>query len=267
MARSLISGAAVRELVELLRMPTITQQVGAPVTLDREVLLRLRDLVPCDEVVYNDYLPSRHRSWAYADIANGTSAVNSAEADHVFFGHYWSSPCSHPDRTGDFESVLVLSDLCSLREWRKSPMAVDLGKVYGGSIFDRDMMLPLPSPPGHSRRLRFERFSGRDFDDTDRALVALVRPLLVEHLYALELASRAIPPLTTRQRQLMSLVSAGFSNLQAARKLGISDATVRTHLQQIYARLGVSSRGEATAVFLGSSLITRVSATPVAVAT
>jgi DNA-binding CsgD family transcriptional regulator len=54
--------------------------------------------------------------------------------------------------------------------------------------------------------------------------------------------------ITTRQRQLLALVADGYSNVQVARTLGISGHTVRTHLQQIYARLGVTSRSEATAL-------------------
>lgn len=112
---------------------------------------------------------------------------------------------------------------------------------------DRVLTIPLPDRPGHSRRIRFERVSGRDFDDTDRAIAFVVRPLLVEHLIMLDLISDGITPLTVRQRQLMALVSDGYSNVQAARTLGITEATVRTHLSQIYARLGVTSRSEAVA--------------------
>jgi predicted ArsR family transcriptional regulator len=36
--------------------------------------------------------------------------------------------------------------------------------------------------------------------------------------------------------------SAGHTNGQIARRLGVSEGTVRTHLQNIYARLQVSSR-------------------------
>jgi DNA-binding CsgD family transcriptional regulator len=114
--------------------------------------------------------------------------------------------------------------------------------------FDRELLLPLPGPLGHSRRVRFVRERGRDFDATDRTLAALVRPHLVAHLHTLDLASRGTPPLTTRQRQLLELVADGLSNVQVARMLGISAHTVRTHLQQIYNRLGVASRGEAAAL-------------------
>jgi DNA-binding NarL/FixJ family response regulator len=38
------------------------------------------------------------------------------------------------------------------------------------------------------------------------------------------------------------LVAAGHTNAQIARRLGISDGTVRTHLENIYRLLQVSSR-------------------------
>jgi DNA-binding NarL/FixJ family response regulator len=37
-------------------------------------------------------------------------------------------------------------------------------------------------------------------------------------------------------------VAAGHTNIQIARRLGISEGTVRVHLENIYERLGVPSR-------------------------
>jgi len=121
-----------------------------------------------------------------------------------------------------------------------------------GAAFDREMLVPLTSPPGHSRRVRFVRVRGREFSDEERALATLVRPHLVARMQALDLASRKVVPLTNRQRQLLTLVADGYSNQQAARALRISALTVRTHLEHIYARLGVSSRGEAAALVRAS---------------
>ncbi len=48
--------------------------------------------------------------------------------------------------------------------------------------------------------------------------------------------------LSGRQAEILSLLLHGESDKQIARKLGIAFPTVRTHLQNIYARAGVSDR-------------------------
>jgi DNA-binding NarL/FixJ family response regulator len=51
-----------------------------------------------------------------------------------------------------------------------------------------------------------------------------------------------VPRLTPRQWELLRMVAAGHTNTQIGRRLGISEGTVRTHLENIYERLHVSSR-------------------------
>jgi DNA-binding NarL/FixJ family response regulator len=53
---------------------------------------------------------------------------------------------------------------------------------------------------------------------------------------------RPAPRLTARHWDLLHLVAAGHTNAQIARRLGISEGTVRTHLENIYRLLQVSSR-------------------------
>ena len=53
--------------------------------------------------------------------------------------------------------------------------------------------------------------------------------------------------LTRRERDVLARVRAGDTNTQIARALGISPATVRTHLERTYAKLGVSTRTAALA--------------------
>jgi len=51
--------------------------------------------------------------------------------------------------------------------------------------------------------------------------------------------------LTDRERQVLALVAAGVSNKQIARRLGISDKTVKSHLTHAFRNIGVSDRLQA----------------------
>jgi DNA-binding NarL/FixJ family response regulator len=54
-------------------------------------------------------------------------------------------------------------------------------------------------------------------------------------------------PLSSREREVLSLVAKGTTNREIARLLFISEATVKTHLTHLYAKLGVSDRAAAVA--------------------
>lgn len=60
--------------------------------------------------------------------------------------------------------------------------------------------------------------------------------------------SIASPRLTAKQTQVLSLVAKGLRNRDVGEALGISEATVRTHLRAVFDRLDVGSRTEAVAV-------------------
>ena len=53
--------------------------------------------------------------------------------------------------------------------------------------------------------------------------------------------------LSPRELEVLQLVAAGNTNREAARHLFISEATVKTHLLNIYAKLDVSDRAAAVA--------------------
>ena len=63
------------------------------------------------------------------------------------------------------------------------------------------------------------------------------------------LAARAgkepLTSLTNREREVLTLVGRGFANKQIARRLGISEKTVKTHLGHTFQRIGVSDRTQA----------------------
>jgi DNA-binding NarL/FixJ family response regulator len=59
--------------------------------------------------------------------------------------------------------------------------------------------------------------------------------------------------LTRREAEVLRLVATGADNPAIAAQLDISVATVRKHLERVYAKLGVHSRTEAAATALGAA--------------
>jgi DNA-binding NarL/FixJ family response regulator len=81
-------------------------------------------------------------------------------------------------------------------------------------------------------------------------LLAAVRLVLGGGVYVPPLLLDAPPPapghgLTGRQLEVLRLIARGLTNAEIARALGISGATVKNHLERIYAALGASNRTEA----------------------
>jgi DNA-binding NarL/FixJ family response regulator len=62
-----------------------------------------------------------------------------------------------------------------------------------------------------------------------------------------EPAGRTSPalPLTPREREVLALVGGGLANKQIARRLGISEKTVKAHLGRAFQRIGVGDRTQA----------------------
>jgi DNA-binding CsgD family transcriptional regulator len=61
------------------------------------------------------------------------------------------------------------------------------------------------------------------------------------------------PALTAREAEVLSWVARGKTNPQIAELLWLSPATVRKHLENVYGKLGVSTRTAAVARFLGAA--------------
>ena len=58
-------------------------------------------------------------------------------------------------------------------------------------------------------------------------------------------AGRPFPVLTDREHEVLDLVAAGCTNLQIARRLVVSDKTVRNHVSNIFTKLDVTDRATA----------------------
>ncbi|MBI5525279.1 MAG: response regulator transcription factor [Deltaproteobacteria bacterium] len=68
-------------------------------------------------------------------------------------------------------------------------------------------------------------------------------------------AGEPTPSLTPRETEILQLIAKGLSNAEAAGVLKLSRATVRTHLEHIYAKLSVTNRVEAVTEGIRQGLI------------
>ena len=68
-------------------------------------------------------------------------------------------------------------------------------------------------------------------------------------------SAKGVGGLTAREVQVLRLVAAGKTNRQIATALVLSEHTVRRHVQNIFAKLGVPSRAAATAYAFRHDLV------------
>jgi hypothetical protein len=187
----------------------------------------LLGLMRCDLVVFCGTDSSRGVDWFGQTIPIEAHDPEFDEAS--FWSHYWNSPCSYPERTGDLRRHVLISDFYSARQWHSTGMYQDCCKPYGN---EHELMLCLPggpgwtAGPGRTLRLVFIRGPGPDFSDRERDLLTVLRPHLHQAYLDAERRRHPAPRLTVRQRELLHLVAAGHTNAQIARRLGISEGTV-----------------------------------------
>jgi DNA-binding CsgD family transcriptional regulator len=213
--------------------------------LPESLLADLMGQIRCDAVCFVGFDSGQRAQWFGQEVPF-TDTPGWDDLERVHWEQYWDcQPCSYPDRTGDLRSVLKITDFYSARQFHSTGMYHDYYRPLG---IEHELQLCLPggSPrtigPGQTVRLFFLRGPGPDFSERDRALLILLRPHLHQAYLDAERRRHAVPRLTPRQTGLLHLVAAGHTNAQIARRLGLSEGTVRTHLENIYERLQVSSR-------------------------
>jgi DNA-binding CsgD family transcriptional regulator len=215
-----------------------------PIGLPSQVLELTQALVACDVVSFLDLEPATHQTHIDQE---GTEVPLELSEDYdesdPFWHHYLDcQPCSYPTTSGDEQTITTLSDFYSQRQWHQTGMYAD---CLAG--FEHEAMLCITCPAGRSRRLVLLRSGTRNFDDRDRLILALLRPHLNEAYQELQRRRAPEPALTPAQQRVLRLVADGLSNKEVAHALVVSATTVRTHLENIFATLQVTSRGAAVA--------------------
>jgi len=223
--------------------PDLPDGDGLPPSL----LADLMGQIPCDALGLDSWDSGRQMCWFSQEIpARDAGGTDYESWDPVFWENYWDCQhCSYAARTGDLRSVITPADFYSVRQRHSTGMYTDFDRPLGQ---EHHLMVCLPralpptAGPGRYVRLTLIRGPGSDFSERDRAVLTLLAPHLDQAYLDAERRRHPVPRLTPRQKDLLRLLAAGHTNTQIARRLNISEGTVRTHLENIYERLHVSSR-------------------------
>jgi DNA-binding NarL/FixJ family response regulator len=149
------------------------------------LLDRLRELVDCDLVGYEEIDQAHDRTIAYEACARGREA--DASQPLGINENFWRLRDQFPlcayeaDRT-DLGARKV-SDFVTRRQWHRLEVYVEYFRFY--STEDK-MLVWLPAPPSYKKILGFDRCGERDFGERERFLLNLLQP----HLSALDTAAR-----------------------------------------------------------------------------
>jgi DNA-binding NarL/FixJ family response regulator len=112
------------------------------------------------------------------------------------------------------------------------------------------IVMPSDVAPASLRRAVLAGATGVVLEpDLERTLVSTARATLTGQLAVPGVLGRVIAPrpLSHREKQILSLVVAGSTNREIARRLYLAESTVKTHLSSAFRKIDAHSRAEAVA--------------------
>ncbi|MFF4307655.1 response regulator [Streptomyces sp. NPDC001601] len=92
----------------------------------------------------------------------------------------------------------------------------------------------------------------------DAGLSPSIQRRLLERLSQPEpppVATEAPDGLTARETEVLVLIAEGFTNQEIARKLHVSTATVKTHINNLFAKTGLKDRAQAVRYAYGKGMV------------
>lgn len=178
------------------------------------------------------------------------------EVMEMFWASYPDSVCSWTDaRSPWFGKIPARAPLApesvypTWRAFQESRIMRTYGRAAG---LGRYVLVPLSSDPSVSRRVLVNRPADDvPFTDDEMRMLRLLQPH-VDAAVGRALTGRSGEELLTqRELEILGYIRGGRSTQDIAAALWLSPRTVRKHLENVYAKLGVHSRAEAVAYLNG----------------
>jgi DNA-binding CsgD family transcriptional regulator len=216
-----------------------------------DLLVELGQLIPADFVTFS---ASEDDGWVEvrrpgeSDEELGIAANELPDFDERILVCRSEAPIAMRRHEGSIET-LMWSDFLTQRQLRRMRWHAEYFRPYE---VNHRISLRVPAAP------RVEIFFDRRraaFDERDRLVLDLLQ-LHFGRIYAEGLARRravAAAGVTARETEVLELVARGKTNVEIARELWLSPGTVRKHLENSFAKLGVHTRTAAAARFLAFS--------------
>jgi DNA-binding CsgD family transcriptional regulator len=243
---------------DLLLALDVVREVQAAPDLDgyRRAVLRVQELVPCQEIGYNEVDAETGEIFMILDppesVLDGLHEAFARNVeDHPVIRHHRES--------GD-GAARAISDFLTEAEFHATGIYKEVYALMGA---EDQLSFILPSPPTVIVGIAMNR-AERSFTDRDKEIIELVRPHLSQAFRDAQLRENGDPlstarleklGLTEREAEVMRLVVDGRSASQVAEELVISVHTARNHIAHAYEKLGVRNRAAAVAAVLRSTRV------------
>ncbi|GDY32670.1 helix-turn-helix transcriptional regulator [Gandjariella thermophila] len=189
-------------------------------------------------------------TWTPARLARlplDSLLADNIRRDHPLAKHYATTADRRP---------LAVTDVIDARAWRRTDTYAVMRAAFGAT---RHIALPLPTERGRTRAVVVHR-RGPDFTRLERDYLERVQRLLVRvdgHLRQLAgwratldpsrrlphaLAGAVEHKITPRELAVLTMLAEPFTAETIGRRLGITTRTVYKHTENLYRKLGTTSR-------------------------
>jgi DNA-binding CsgD family transcriptional regulator len=235
-----------RELEDALELVHAASSANSADPFPQPVVELFARVVPGDSLAYYEWdLNARERPQLLVEAPSVARLPGVAEAVYHYCASYPLSnlrlaTASRPCRLSDFASRRTLHRLDYYHY------------VLRPSGIEHQTRLFLSAPPAKSRVFYFNRArTDRDFADHELSLLQLLRPFFVAIRDRFEFRKQRLSlqtdDLTDREREILEWVAVGKTNQEIAEILWVAPSTIRKHLENVYAKLGVHTRTAAVA--------------------